>query len=85
MHEPGFIAEPDSSPICQIPHPDCVTPSYHCSTMLTLQGPERNFPAGQGQTTRCTFNDGLPAKSEHYSDSMAVKMARFKSNRTPMG
>jgi hypothetical protein len=46
--------------------------------------PERNFPAGQGQTTRCTFNDGLPAKSEHYSDSMAIKMVRFKSNRTPM-
>ena len=30
-------------------------------------------------------NNGLPAKSEHCCDSIAFKIYRFKSNRTPMG
>ena len=37
------------------------------------------------QTRYCTFNYGLPAKSEHCCYSMAVTIVRFKSNRTPMG
>jgi hypothetical protein len=36
-NEPGFITEPDSSPIFQIPYPDCVTLSHSCSTKLTFQ------------------------------------------------
>ena len=35
--------------------------------------PERNFQTEQCQTTYCTFNYRLPAKSEHFCDSMAVK------------